>query len=551
MGFALIWSEGLAVALMSVALATAWAVRGRGARVLWVVVVYAVFFGAAAVIVLSTYGIYSRAYYRNSVRTTWFYYALTWLVAFTALSAWLLRRGWKRPAPGLSRPAATWPRGTLWLGFAGAVVAFGFTFWNMDLAARADLAIARQEAGAVLLAMVPPPVAESRNAARVYSEAAKALGEQNEKTWHEAEPWLEAVHRGTDLKADLAWNDPRVLELVKRNEDGLALLRKAAAMPDCNFNHQFSPWDAVWKENSEAPRLRHGEFLLAIDARIKAARGNLTGAFEDVAALLGMVRNLSGQIHPGWSREALAWLALEDVLRLAPEGKEPLPPLDIPQLPSFVRQVREEQALLGMVLPAAASQPSLVIDPVREKGPPGAALLMEAVGVPVARVFMIPDDIVAMHKLFDDYQKSPRSPQEETPKDWADLWKSVETDQMSIMGVIFVKPKYEHLLADGSAQAALRQLGRAGLAAAAYQRKHGNYPERLEQLVPEFLPAIPLDPRDGQPLRIKRYPEVVVLYAPQDSAAVEKEAVRKRQDGWSTPIFRLHPLVAQASLDRK
>ena len=90
--------------------------------------------------------------------------------------------------------------------------------------------------------------------------------------------------------------------------------------------------------------LRHGATLLAIDARVKAAQGNLTGAFEDISAIFGMVRHLSGQIRFGWRLEALAWLALEDTLRLAPEGKEPLPPLEIPQLPSLVRQVREELA---------------------------------------------------------------------------------------------------------------------------------------------------------------------------------------------------------------
>jgi hypothetical protein len=36
-----------------------------------------------------------------------------------------------------------------------------------------------------------------------------------------------------------------------------------------------------------------------------------------------------------------------------------------------------------------------------------------------------------------------------------------------------------------------------------YQLKHGNYPADLNPLVPEFLPAVPLDPVDGQPLRYR------------------------------------------------
>jgi hypothetical protein len=37
-----------------------------------------------------------------------------------------------------------------------------------------------------------------------------------------------------------------------------------------------------------------------------------------------------------------------------------------------------------------------------------------------------------------------------------------------------------------------------------YQLKHGNYPSDLNSLVPEFVPAVPLDPVDGQPLRYRR-----------------------------------------------
>ena len=39
------------------------------------------------------------------------------------------------------------------------------------------------------------------------------------------------------------------------------------------------------------------------------------------------------------------------------------------------------------------------------------------------------------------------------------------------------------------------------LACRRYRAKHGCYPERLDELVPEFIAAVPLDPFDGKPLR--------------------------------------------------
>lgn len=48
-----------------------------------------------------------------------------------------------------------------------------------------------------------------------------------------------------------------------------------------------------------------------------------------------------------------------------------------------------------------------------------------------------------------------------------------------------------------------RELTIAALALERFRRKHGSHPEALSQLVPEFLPAVPVDWMDGQPLRYR------------------------------------------------
>jgi hypothetical protein len=72
-------------------------------------------------------------------------------------------------------PARNWPRARLALALAGAVVLFAITLSNMDLAVKLQLAEARAEASAVLLAMIPPPIADKDNAAPLYAEAFAAL----------------------------------------------------------------------------------------------------------------------------------------------------------------------------------------------------------------------------------------------------------------------------------------------------------------------------------------------------------------------------------------
>ncbi len=80
-------------------------------------------------------------------------------------------------------------------------------------------------------------------------------------------------------------------------------------------------------------------------------------------------------------------------------------------------------------------------------------------------------------------------------------------DESLVLG----EPDFQHLLSETipvlgavmghvmSAEAA-QQIVITSIALKRYQLKHGNYPATLASLVPEFLPAVPLDPVDGKPL---------------------------------------------------
>jgi hypothetical protein len=67
----------------------------------------------------------------------------------------------------------------------------------------------------------------------------------------------------------------------------------------------------------------------------------------------------------------------------------------------------------------------------------------------------------------------------------------------------------------GTAQAvALRRAALTACAVERYRLRHSfKLPEYLDQLVPEFLPAVPLDPFDGRPLRYSPTGEGYVLYS--------------------------------------
>lgn len=61
--------------------------------------------------------------------------------------------------------------------------------------------------------------------------------------------------------------------------------------------------------------------------------------------------------------------------------------------------------------------------------------------------------------------------------------------------------------------AATLETMRAAIATRRFQRAHGRDPGTLDELVPEFLPTIPTDPADGQPLRFKTDENGILFYS--------------------------------------
>jgi hypothetical protein len=59
----------------------------------------------------------------------------------------------------------------------------------------------------------------------------------------------------------------------------------------------------------------------------------------------------------------------------------------------------------------------------------------------------------------------------------------------------------------------------AGIAAERFRMKHGAWPESPDDLVPEFLTAVPADPFDGKPVRFRRLGDGVVVYTLGPDAA--------------------------------
>src|SRR5262249_8608825 len=59
---------------------------------------------------------------------------------------------------------------------------------------------------------------------------------------------------------------------------------------------------------------------------------------------------------------------------------------------------------------------------------------------------------------------------------------------------------------------AFLRCGVTAVAAERYRLAHGRWPERLQDLVPDYLSKVPMDLFDGQPLRYRRLKDGVIVY---------------------------------------
>lgn len=82
---------------------------------------------------------------------------------------------------------------------------------------------------------------------------------------------------------------------------------------------------------------------------------------------------------------------------------------------------------------------------------------------------------------------------------------------------------------------AIQRIARTAIALRIYRRENGHYPETLNELVPKYLPNLPVDPFDGKPLRYKRLQHGFKIWSVgenmRDDGGVEVKGVRQREKG--------------------
>ena len=520
MGYAMMWMEWLAAAILLVAVVTACVGRLRSMPVQFILAAVAALVPVVkGAVVAGVFVWIATVTLRPWYTFHWFLFWLSWTVCVAIGGAVVLVAGLRRRGGEPVPRAASWPRGRLALGLVAVLLLGWITFWNMDLSVKGQLASLRVEGGALALSAAPARPPDAENAATVYRQAFDAMPKGDDVPPEYSEKWMSWI--GEAGEADFDPADAKLAAFLDRNEAAMGLLRRAAEMPACYFDHDYGrpSFSMLLPEMSQ---FQNAARVLAMDARVKTAAGKTDRAVEDVRAVFGLARHSAANpilisLLVAMNADEIGVHALGALLGGRGPAAEQLARLRLPEPGIFERNLPRALRMEEAFALSAISDISLGDDPsaVDHMGlGMGGALGRTAMEPLIAcwRVFLATEEVAAYRGGIREFQRLATMPYHETAGDWQKTDEPESIRQRGIMASMLM-PAVGRCAAVAARADARHGLAYIAVAAARYRAEKGRLPETLEVLVPDYLAAVPRDPFDGKTLRMVTRDGRLVFYS--------------------------------------
>ena len=126
--------------------------------------------------------------------------------------------------------------------------------------------------------------------------------------------------------------------------------------------------------------------------------------------------------------------------------------------------------------------------------------------------FFLLTELSAYRTLTREVEKVPALPYPEALQGMNRLETEVDGGRWGIFaGLLF--PAMSRAATQAAQAEAQHRLDNLALAATAYRIRHGRFPTRPDDLVPEFMMVFPQDPFDGEPMRMTFIDESLLFYS--------------------------------------
>jgi hypothetical protein len=496
MSYAMLWIETLAVVMLWDAMWTAIAAHASrkfvsGGTVLIAGLIPLAFLACDAALA----GFLKFAMH---LETNWFTYALSAFIVAVVGSVVVLFRGTRRVPPAGQWASAAWPRARLAAGLFAAVAVTAMTLWNMDLEVRQQAAMTGLEAGATMVSVAPPPLADSRNAALIYEKAFARL---------RADP---ACKSGDSVlgRENVDVKSPEVQAFLEHHAPTIKLLRQAAELPDCRFDQDYAH-PSISMLLPELNECRGASRLLQLHLRSELAQGRIDSAIEDLRCMLHIAQAAGSEpilvsALVSIAVEADAFAAMQSVLPAVSKAEQ-LKDFAVGDAASdvrmLVRSLRGEEAFELAVIADVGTGKVTYSQFIAMLG----GLRMGLTFVPPCgfpeRIFLLPAEADACRSFMEGYQTMAAQPYYQAKPRIDEMEKTLRIAPRTLLVSLIVPALSRGMISFARIQA-MHADAEVALAATRYRLDRGSLPFNLLQLQPDYLDDIPTDPFDGKPLRL-------------------------------------------------
>jgi hypothetical protein len=295
-----------------------------------------------------------------------------------------------------------------------------------------------------------------------------------------------------------------IWRFLKENEQALQILHEGAQRPRCRWpidlTHSF--------DSAHLLQLRYSVRMLVLDAIARADAGDSDGASQDVVDALKLASTLREEPTLMSQLVRLIFLeyatdGLEQVLNRATFNDD--------QLARLAKACADADPA-GCLARGCAGQRCLTVPEMRSgdwgKGLVGLVRYPQAID-PFFRYIYRPLGLMDMDIVFylETMEKSIDVSQapiaERLPAADALRRRLDNVPPAHVVSSILLPVLHRAGTEELYGMARVR-MGQAALAVERYRLSHGTLPNVLDEVVPEFLPIVPLDPFDANPIRFKR-----------------------------------------------
>lgn len=264
--------------------------------------------------------------------------------------------------------------------------------------------------------------------------------------------------------------------------------------------------------------LRQASRTLSLEFHVHLHRGRPSRAIDSILAQLAMAQTLEGD--PSMVSQLVRVAIGREALKLMQRGMIEVnwSAADLTRLQTGLRDFQFPSALKDALMGERASAFTACYDPLKMAGPKSNPTPEEVEVMLTRRPQRVADaaKILEIHRGLIESSEQPISQSiiagQKMQAEVDALGKSPVTQLTYIMTLLFV-PGAGYMAQSLAETAAGRDSTDAAIAAELYRRKHRNWPEKLEDLVPAFLPQIPNDPFTDMPMKMKLSADELKVYS--------------------------------------